>query len=1097
MTERRAWDWEAWLDLGWDEAALCAALGGSRAELAATLRAQPFGSALPELADAPLDLPTALARHAPLRPYVDLATGHVVSPACDVAPGGPLAFELRRVWLSRSTYQGPFGHGWHSRYDTSLHVEQGKVLHRTWDARSHTFPELKERGQTHFDPVLRHAWQRSPRGYQLRTPDGRVERFETKGPGANVLSLSAIEDRSGYRLQLRHDAAGRLQDVVDGAGRTFTFTYDTAGRVVKVSGPHPERSGARVLLAQYGYDARGDLVQVTDALAQVARYRYVRHLLVQQTDRSGASFYFKYTGSDARSRCSHTWAEGGLHERKLAYDDARQITTVEDGLGQKTQYQHERGRLVRMVDANGGSHVFDYDRNERRRATTDALGRTTRYEHDARGNLTALTRADGSRITATYDQADRLSTVEDGGTRFRFVYDLQGRMTERVDAQGGSTRFVYSGRDLVEIVDPGGARFQLGHDAQGNLTELREPSGALRRFHHDHLGRMTKLEDALGNLQQRSYDLLGRVTRVTEPDGNVRELSWDAEGRLVRLKDAQRDIQLGYHPLGMLSVRSEAERSLRLEHDKEGRLSSVRRSEGVTQRFERGPTGAVSVEHLPGGGQRKYRYDLAGQLVELTRANGAVSRYTYDACGRISEVAHSDGERERYTYRADGALLTAANDACEVRFERDVHGRVIREWQDGRWIESHYDEHGRRISMSSSFGAELQLTRDVLGRVVALESERPQLEVSLRRDVAGQELERVLSGGIRSRVRRDKLGRPKSHEVLDAARTLIARSYNWDVNARLTMQIDAEVGPTRYSYDARSRLLAAQYSDGSEELHVPDALGNAYASRDFSDRRYGAGGELLEAVAADGATGVVRYEYDAENNLVEKREASGRSERYFWSAAGRLSFVLRADGSRLQLTYDALGRRVAKQFRGLTTHYTWDGDALLHEWVEGQLEQLERAAHPGPRSHVVEQREAELAALIVQDAAERGSAALPVTWLFEPDSAAPLARLQQGRVSFVLCDYRGVPCAVVDADGRPLWSATLSSYGRLRELRGARAACPFRWPGHYEDLETGLFCARDRYYDPETGQWIGPRPIGVTGVAALGYQRDPLAWVRG
>jgi RHS repeat-associated protein len=142
------------------------------------------------------------------------------------------------------------------------------------------------------------------------------------------------------------------------------------------------------------------------------------------------------------------------------------------------------------------------------------------------------------------------------------------------------------------------------------------------------------------------------------------------------------------------------------------------------------------------------------------------------------------------------------------------------------------------------------------------------------------------------------------------------------------------------------------------------------------------------------------------------------------------------------------------------------------------------------------QRETELAALIVQDAAERGSAAMPVTWLFEPESAVPLARLQQEQLAYMLCDLHGSPCALINADGRSLWSARLSSYGELRELRGARSLCPFRRPGHYEDLETGLQYQAHSYYDPETGVLIGPAPIGIMGTNAQRYRLEPLVWIR-
>ncbi|HAA67836.1 MAG TPA: hypothetical protein DCE55_01735 [Planctomycetaceae bacterium] len=42
----------------------------------------------------------------------------------------------------------------------------------------------------------------------------------------------------------------------------------------------------------------------------------------------------------------------------------------------------------------------------------------------------------------------------------------------------------------------------------------------------------------------------------------------------------------------------------------------------------------------------------------------------------------------------------------------------------------------------------------------------------------------------------------------------------------------------------------------------------------------------------------------------------------------------------------------------------------------------------------------------------------------------------------------------------------MSIYGDLRNLTGDRHTCPFRWPGQYEDAETGRYYNRFRYYDP-------------------------------
>lgn len=50
---------------------------------------------------------------------------------------------------------------------------------------------------------------------------------------------------------------------------------------------------------------------------------------------------------------------------------------------------------------------------------------------------------------------------------------------------------------------------------------------------------------------------------------------------------------------------------------------------------------------------------------------------------------------------------------------------------------------------------------------------------------------------------------------------------------------------------------------------------------------------------------------------------------------------------------------------------------------------------------------------------------------------------------------------------------------------------PFRQLGQYEDVETGLYYNRFRYYDPNTGLYISKDPIGLLGSFALyGYVKD-------
>jgi len=68
-----------------------------------------------------------------------------------------------------------------------------------------------------------------------------------------------------------------------------------------------------------------------------------------------------------------------------------------------------------------------------------------------------------------------------------------------------------------------------------------------------------------------------------------------------------------------------------------------------------------------------------------------------------------------------------------------------------------------------------------------------------------------------------------------------------------------------------------------------------------------------------------------------------------------------------------------------------------------------------------------------------------------------------------------------DSHGTQTWSCELSSYGEVRNITGTRGDCPFRYQGQYEDVETGLYYNRFRYYDPKDGVYVSQDPIGLAG----------------
>ena len=179
-----------------------------------------------------------------------------------------------------------------------------------------------------------------------------------------------------------------------------------------------------------------------------------------------------------------------------------------------------------------------------------------------------------------------------------------------------------------------------------------------------------------------------------------------------------------------------------------------------------------------------------------------------------------------------------------------------------------------------------------------------------------------------------------------------------------------------------------------------------------------------------------------------------------------LKAVRNPQGKWIRFEYDALGRRTAKIVNTKIYRYLWDGNALLHEWFY----ECER------RPKVVSD---ELGMLMLEQPEPIENL---TTWVYEEGSLVPTAKLSEGKSYSIVSDYLGRPAQAYDDKGKLVWQVEFDIYGRIREdTFNNKPFIPFRQLGQYEDVETGLYYNRFRYYNPQTGAYISKDPIGLAG----------------
>ncbi|MFE7597461.1 DUF6531 domain-containing protein [Streptomyces sp. NPDC057494] len=1039
---------------------------------------------------------------------VDIASGEMILAQTDLALPGVLPLILRRTHLSGYRYGQFFGRSWASTLDERIELDpRGGALLAREDGSVLVYPRLPQGEDDEVWPVegarlplsLADAGALGEVTYAMRDPHAGLTRHYTGNPFRGSLHywLRSIEDRRGNVVHIQRGDDGLPTSVVhEGGYRALVVTDPEAGRVTGLSLYAPE--GARTLTS-FGYDPFGNLDTVTNCSGRPLRFTYDdRARVTSWTNRKGAVYRYVY---DAAGRVAETVGPDGALSSRFAYEtDAAtgdRLTRFTDSTGAVTVVRlNALGQVVAETDPLGNTVLRTWDRYDNLLSRTDPLGNEARFTWDDHDDLTHIRFPDGTEAHTSYD-ALHLPVAVTGadGTTWRQTFDARGNRTGLLAPDGSATRFA--------------------HDAFGALTARTGPDGATERFTTDDAGVTLTATDALGHTYAVARDAYGRPVRGTDPTGAVTTMEWTPEGWLSRLVGPDGSVEswtwdeegncashtdptgattrFEYGHFDVLTARTGAD-GVRYEfrYDTELRLTEVLGPQGLTWTYVYDAAGRLVAETDFDDRTVRYAHDACGRLVARTGPLGDTTALTYDVCGRLltKEIA---GRTTRYTYDAAGRLSAVAAPDSTLTLERDLLGRVLAETVDGRTLRYERDTAGRVVRRTTPTGAVSAFSYDATGQRTELVSGGHALRFG--RDARGRELSRVFGEADRPVTLASEwnaAGRLAGQTLTGPRGELRSRGYAYradgcpeEVTDRLTGRV------TLFGLDVVGRPTEVNGEDWTER-YTYDALGNqthaewpdrALRSEGRGARSYG-GTRLLTA-------GAVRYEYDAAGRVVlrQRTRLSRKPEtwRYTWDAEDRLAACRTPDGTVWTYAYDPLGRRTAKHRMAedgrtvvQSVWFTWDGSRLVEQtdsaqgttltWdYEGRrpLAQLERRL---PEQGLPEQGQPE------QGLPEQG----------RPDQGQAET---DARFFAIVTDLIGTPSELVGEDGEVAWHSRTTVWGQTTWNRDAVAYTPLRFPGQYDDPETGLHYNLHRHYDPATARYTSPDPLG------LGPAPNPVAYV--
>jgi YD repeat-containing protein len=722
--------------------------------------------------------------------------------------------------------------------------------------------------------------------------------------------VATVIDAAGTVTRNVYDAAGNLTDstIADGTPLASTVhrVYDKAGRVASETRAYGEAEASTTL---YGYDALGNQTSIVEAFGTAAARTTIQEFdkagrktaavdgagarttttynargdIIKVTDALGNTGYF-YT--DALGRVTlQVDPEGAVTETR--YDALGNVTETFRYANKVVGAVSETARPQILAAAGTGIYVVTSAADQRQQVFHDLLGRKSEirtwydsayysetFTYDVQGNVLTAKARNGAITTYAYDVLGRktLETLpiesrnasnQSVAVKNSFAYDVLGNLVQKTEAVGLPEQRIttYAYDKLNRQVMETGQSFttydpisntsstatpvkQKLYDALGNLVEETDPRGRRTLHYYDAQGREIGRIDGAGTYTVWTYDAADNRIGQTVHANQV-ALSGSAT-----LSNTSAPQLLSAPPLPgtnavYVVLDSANDRSVAYTHDGAGRQTGTR------------------IDNVTGGA---YDPDVGGGTYQVS--TGSISTTTvHDAMGNVVRSVDGNGNVTRSYFNKAGQQVGQldANKYLTV-WARDTAGNVIQETRYANAVAA-------TLTVTDGTGL-----ATLIGNVAASSDDRITLYVydKLNR-IVSQTQKNVAGGTVNT-----------SNGVLAESTADAVTQYTYDGLNNVTRQIDASSAITDWTYDSMGRKRREQKSGYVDHLGVSvrpttdteydglnqvkrEILRGTNDSLETDDRitvyTY-VGGFLASVTDANGA--VIQYGVDANGNVTKR-----------------------------------------------------------------------------------------------------------------------------------------------------------------------------------------------------------------------------------
>ncbi|MBU0910516.1 MAG: DUF2778 domain-containing protein [Proteobacteria bacterium] len=642
------------------------------------------------------------------------------------------------------------------------------------------------------------------------------------------------------------------------------------------------------------------------------------------------------------------------------------------------------------------------------------------------GDLTSMTLPTvGATSLQNYDGAGNPGQITDYNSQITtLTYDGRNRLLSSTINGITSSRSFNTAGELATVTEPGNRTLTYDYYLTGLLKSITDMAGDYLSYGYDAQGNRIK-DDAYDNTGARKRQLIFDYQNPADP------------GRLWRIIYPDNGVAvMGYDSVGNLSsVTDPVYRTTGYQYNALNFLKETTQPGTVITGYGYDMQGNLATVIDPGQKETSQVFDDLGRpLTETSPDSGATNSY-YDLDNNKVEVTDANGIKVTSAFDPLGRLtsLTFPDAAQNISFAYDqgVNGKGrLTTMTDPAGMSSYtYNGQGQLANETrTNYGmsaAAISYGYDSTSAELMSITYPSSLVVSYERDVNGR-ISKIKADGetIIKDIKYLPFGPAEDYTI--GSDTTSVLTVDRTFNKRY--QVDRILAGTNLDYRYRYYTDGSVWQiDGPPATIVSDAVTDYVTASGTNRIDYSIGAE------------VVNYSYDGNGNI------TGDGARTFiYNQNNRLIEVQEGGSAIAGYEYDGNGRRVKKVVSGVATYYHYDADDKLIAETDGS-----------------------------------GNALRDYIYLGNEPMAVKVYGAQAGLYDFIN-DHLGTPQVLVDSTGTTVWQAAYLPFGKAQVQTGT-VSNNLRFPGQYYDAETGLHYNWHRYYDPQTGRYLTPDPIGLAG----------------